>query len=62
MVYSDADWTGCPNTYQSTSGYAVFFGDNLILWSSKRQYTVSRSNAEAEYCDVSNIVAEASWL
>ena len=62
MVYSDADWTGCPNTYQSTSGYAVFFGDNLILWSSKRQYTVSRSNAEAEYYDVSNIVAEASWL
>ncbi|GKB41580.1 ribonuclease H-like domain-containing protein [Tanacetum coccineum] len=31
-------------------------------WSSKRQYTVSRSSVEAEYRGVASVVAETSWL
>jgi hypothetical protein len=34
----------------------------LISWSSKRQGTVSRSPAEAEYCVVAHDVAETFWL
>ncbi|CAA7057552.1 unnamed protein product [Microthlaspi erraticum] len=61
-AYTDADWGGCPNTRRSTSGYCLYLGDNLISWSSKRQPTVSRSSAEAEYRGVANVVAETIWV
>ncbi|GJZ92719.1 ribonuclease H-like domain-containing protein [Tanacetum coccineum] len=58
VAYSDADRAGCPTTRRSTSGYYVFLGNNQLAWSSKRQLTLSRSSAEAEY----HSVTETCWL
>jgi hypothetical protein len=57
-AYSDADWEGCPDTQR----IAFFFGDSLVSWSSKRQATMSRSIAEAEYRAMANAAAECIWL
>jgi hypothetical protein len=62
MAYFDADWANCPDSRLSTSGYCVYYGDSLISWSSKRQTTVSRSSAEAEYHAVAHDVAECCWF
>nr|GEV95788.1 ribonuclease H-like domain-containing protein [Tanacetum cinerariifolium] len=58
VAYFDADWAGCPTTQRSASWYCVFLGNNLLSWSSKRQPTLSRSSAEAEYRGVANAVTK----
>ncbi|GJW49979.1 ribonuclease H-like domain-containing protein [Tanacetum coccineum] len=60
--YTDANWAFCPSTRRSTSGYCVFLCDNFLSWPAKRQHTLSRSSAEAEYRGVANVVAETAWL
>nr|GEU42790.1 ribonuclease H-like domain-containing protein [Tanacetum cinerariifolium] len=62
VAYSDADWAGCPTTRRLNFRYCVFLGNTLFSCSSKRQLTLSRSSAEAEYRGVANAVAETCWL
>jgi hypothetical protein len=40
-TYSNPDWVGYPDTWNSTTGFYVFLGDNMVSWSSKRQTTIS---------------------
>jgi histone deacetylase 1/2 len=46
-VFSDADWTDCPDDRRSTGGFAVYLRSNLISWNARKQVTVSRSSTEA---------------
>ena len=60
--YADADWGTCPDSRKSISGFCMFLGDSLISWKSKKQSTVARSSAEAEYRSLAAITSEISWL
>ncbi|XP_016207268.1 uncharacterized protein LOC107647729 [Arachis ipaensis] len=56
--YIDSDWASDIEDRKSTSSFCVYFGSNLISWSSQKQASVSRSSTEAEYRGVCNLATE----
>jgi hypothetical protein len=58
----DAGWAGCPETQRSTTGWIIEQDDSPIVWSSRRQATVSASTTESAYIAISEAGREIMWL
>ena len=64
QVYSfyNADWGACPLTRRSLNSYYVTIGGSPVSWKIKKQSTVSRSSAEAEYRAMATVTSEFVWI
>ena len=60
--YSDADWSGDPDTSKSTSGYVFLTVRGAIGWASKRQTMVALSSTESEYIGLCYAGQHLAWL
>ena len=61
-AFSDANWASCADSCKFVTGVCVFLGDSLVSWKAKKQITVARSSAEAEYRALTAVTSELIWI
>lgn len=63
--FSNTNWASYPDDRHSTTSYCIFFlffGHNLIAWSSKKQEVVARSSTEFKYWVLAYATMEKVWI
>ena len=61
-AYSNTDWAGDIETSYSTTGYTIFLGNSIVSWLSRRQWQVTLSSTEAEYCEMTKVAKQLCWI
>lgn len=61
-VYSDADFSQCPEISRSVTGYLIRINGGMVAWNSRRQPVVAQSTAEAEYMAAADACRHLAWL
>jgi hypothetical protein len=60
--YFDADWAGNADDRKSTSEGCFYVGNNLVVWMSRKQSSISLSIAEAEYIAAGSCCTQLLWM
>lgn len=60
--YVNSDWGGDVNDRKSTTGFIFKLFNCSIMWSSKKQQTVSISSTESEFIALTVAISEVCWL
>nr|GEU74783.1 ribonuclease H-like domain-containing protein [Tanacetum cinerariifolium] len=61
-TFVDADWAKCLITRKSVTGFYLLLNGSLVSWKSKKQNTLSKSSAEAEYMAMASATSETVWV
>ena len=62
VAWCDISWTDDIYTRKSTVGYVFILNNSPVIWSCRKQLTVSTSKCEAEYLAKSKTACEALWI
>lgn len=61
-AYADTNWARYKIDRRLVSGYYVYFGNSPIMWTLKKQTTMSSSSTEAKYRSLASTAAEVCWI
>ncbi|GJW42449.1 hypothetical protein Tco_0071248, partial [Tanacetum coccineum] len=61
-AFVDADWAKCLATRKSVTRFCVRLNGSLVSWKSKKQHTLARFSAEAEYKAMASATFEVTWI
>lgn len=62
VVYTDSDFSQCPETRRSVTGYSIHLGGGPVCWKSQRQHVVALSTTEAEFMAASDGARQMAWV